>query len=342
VKEFERTSASSLSARSARSGISDEAMREKDFNTGLRGVLFESRHYARMGAAVWLYGWLVLRQTHQSGGVGYVLGGAPVTYREIEEETGFNRRTLEAWMRVLRREGYIETQTLRGGIGIRILRAKKHRANASVRGAAGAEAALARSIRSDSSQDRMGRTQRSCPVRTIADGVRDVEGNTPRYSVGGEEEVHFLQTVAAPIRSSSVVGIEEIPQEEIHRRVENQNCANLPLRQGVFFPSAEAGETKDERNTSCVDQSQLQFLLFEERSTSKYAATSPHLSHNACVKAAKPATPNRTQTHPRANQPRENSFPWELRKRMQLLRAEREEEMRRELYVGTGPEGRHR
>jgi hypothetical protein len=69
-------------------------MREKDFNTGLRGVLFESRHYARMGAAVWLYGWLVLRQTHQSGGVGYVLGGAPVTYREIEEETGFNRRTL--------------------------------------------------------------------------------------------------------------------------------------------------------------------------------------------------------------------------------------------------------
>src|SRR5271155_2492093 len=70
-------------------------MREKNYNTGLRGVLFEKRHYARMGAAIWLYGWLVLRQTHQTGSTGWVLGGAPVTYREIECETGFNRRTLD-------------------------------------------------------------------------------------------------------------------------------------------------------------------------------------------------------------------------------------------------------
>jgi len=64
-------------------------MRGKDFNAGLRGVLFEVRHYKRMGAAVWLYGWLVLRQTHQTGSLGWVLGGSPVSYREIEEETGF-------------------------------------------------------------------------------------------------------------------------------------------------------------------------------------------------------------------------------------------------------------
>jgi len=56
-----------------------------------------------MGASIWLYGWLVLRQTSQHDGVGWVLGGSPITYREIEEETGFNPRTLERWMRDLRR-----------------------------------------------------------------------------------------------------------------------------------------------------------------------------------------------------------------------------------------------
>src|SRR5580700_1552898 len=116
-------------------------MREKNFSTGLRGVLFEAKHYARMGSAVWLYGWLVLRQTHQSGTVGWVLGGAPIHYREIEEETGFNRRTLERWMKDLRRQKYIETAVLDSGITIKILKAKKHlhpaAGNKAVRGVAG-------------------------------------------------------------------------------------------------------------------------------------------------------------------------------------------------------------
>ena len=101
-------------------------MREKDYNTGLRGVLFEAQHHARMGSAIWLYGWLVLRQTHQTGTTGWVLGGAPITYREIEEETGFNRRTLERWMSLLRKHGYIATAFARGGVIVRILKAKKH------------------------------------------------------------------------------------------------------------------------------------------------------------------------------------------------------------------------
>lgn len=100
-------------------------MRGKDFNAGLRGVLFEAKHHARMGAAVWLYGWLVLRETRQVGAVGLVLGGRPVSYREIEEETGFGRKTLERWMRVLRRQGYIETRAVQSGIVVRITKAKK-------------------------------------------------------------------------------------------------------------------------------------------------------------------------------------------------------------------------
>jgi hypothetical protein len=101
-------------------------MREKNFNTGLRGVLFEARHYARMGSAIWLYAWLVLRQTHQTGTTGWVLGDAPVSYREIEGETGFNRRTLKRWMSLLRRNAYIETEAVPAGVIVRILKAKKH------------------------------------------------------------------------------------------------------------------------------------------------------------------------------------------------------------------------
>jgi hypothetical protein len=48
-----------------------------------------------------------------------------VSYREIEEETGFRRRTLETWMRDLRREGYIETESTVAGVKIRIMKAKK-------------------------------------------------------------------------------------------------------------------------------------------------------------------------------------------------------------------------
>jgi hypothetical protein len=100
-------------------------MREKNFNTGLRGTLFEAQHCRRMGAAVWLYGWLVLRQTGQKDGFGLVLGGKPVSYHEIEEETGYPRKTMERWMSVLRSGGYIETNAAPGGVIIRITKAKK-------------------------------------------------------------------------------------------------------------------------------------------------------------------------------------------------------------------------
>jgi hypothetical protein len=100
-------------------------MRAKNFNTGLRGVLFDAKHYEQMGQAVWLYGWLVLRQTRQEGTMGLVLGGRPVSYREIGEETGFARKTLERWMCVLRRAGYIETQAAPAGVIVRITKAKK-------------------------------------------------------------------------------------------------------------------------------------------------------------------------------------------------------------------------
>jgi hypothetical protein len=100
-------------------------MREKNYNAGLRGVLFEVKHYRQMGPAVWLYGWLVLRETRERDGIGFVLGGKPVSYREIEDETGFPRKSLERWMRILRSNGYIETAPASSGVIVQIQKAKK-------------------------------------------------------------------------------------------------------------------------------------------------------------------------------------------------------------------------
>ncbi|HKS82729.1 MAG TPA: hypothetical protein VJR23_14595 [Candidatus Acidoferrales bacterium] len=169
-------------------------MRGMNFNAGLRGGLFDARHFGKMGAAVWLYGWLVLRQTHQTGETGWVLGGTPVNYREIEEETGFNRRTLERWMRTLRRHGYVITQASPAGIVIRITKAKKFPQ----------DRALFHSF-STASADKS------------AEALRQNAGATTQPSVANRAEHLLNQSLAARIDSSSV-----------ERKIENQNP--LPLR----------------------------------------------------------------------------------------------------------------
>jgi len=200
-------------------------LRENNYNTGLRGVLFDAEHYARMGAAVWLYGWLVLRQTHQTGTIGWVLGGAPIHYREIEEETGFNRRTLERWMKMLRRQKYIETSVVESGITIRILKAKKHlHRNVEIKG-----------------------------VRRIADDVRKDAGSVPQKYVAGAAEKHSAQYVGAGIGSSSVVRIKERAAVGFHGAVENEeNWADQTVR-------GEAAEQKNESlKNSWSNKDQLQ------------------------------------------------------------------------------------
>ena len=169
-------------------------MRESNYNTGLRGVLFEAKHYARMGSAVWLYGWLVLRQTHQTGTVGWVLGGAPIHYREIEEETGFNRRTLERWMKDLRRQKYIETAVVDSGITVKILKAKKH---------------LHRVADEQSGT-------RNCGGRTQSCGVA-----SRRNCVASRGEKYWDQQVTGGIGSSFLVRIKEKTERDAHHAVEN-------------------------------------------------------------------------------------------------------------------------
>lgn len=253
----------------SRSLVSGESMRGKDFNTGLRGVLFEAQHYERMGAAVWLYGWLVLRQTHQSGSVGWVLGGSPISYREIEEETGFNRRTLERWMTMLRRHGYIETEAAPAGVIVRITKAKKFPQGG----------------------------------RNSAEGVRKLAEGSPQNLQKSASKYESNQNITDGIGSSSTARSQERtenppPHADFHSQIKNQiqNPAENP-----------------NPKSSWLGQKQSQSQPKQQPSQPPNARREPELSVR-------------------------ETYLLITRLRQQLLRAERDEAVRRELAVGTGPE----
>lgn len=101
-------------------------MKGKHLNTGLRGGLLTDRHYRAMRESVWLFAWLVQRQTTQRMGTGLVLRGRPITYGEIAEDTGWPVDRIREWMRKLRGGGYISVKySVYSRMVIRILKAKK-------------------------------------------------------------------------------------------------------------------------------------------------------------------------------------------------------------------------
>ena len=108
----------------------DRRLREqiggKGLNCGLRLGLFDAKHYLAVGDAVWLFGWLVGRQTTQRNGEGLVLRGKPLSYRDISGDTGFSERSLRRWMAVLVDGGYVHVKhSIYGRMVVRILNAKK-------------------------------------------------------------------------------------------------------------------------------------------------------------------------------------------------------------------------
>jgi hypothetical protein len=310
-------------------------LRENNYNTGLRGVLFDAEHYARMGPAVWLYGWLILRQTHQTGTIGWVLGGAPIHYREIEEETGFNRRTLERWMKMLRRQKYIETAVVESGITIRILKAKKH----------------------------LHRNLEAKPVRRTAGGVRRAAESIPQKCVATGSERYSGQRLTNGIGSSSVVRIKEKEAGEIHQAVEREeNSARelvcITARQETVSQVTEKADQNQILQDSWLGQNQDRSenqnevsasgpcpLLYKYGRDADPSATQQSDLATPTQTHSQTRTQLQTQTHNHRPMERESArpspqqnFSWDLRERMRLIRAERDEAVRRELFVGSGPE----
>lgn len=247
-------------------------MREKNYNTGLRGVLFEAKHYERMGAAIWLYGWLVLRQTHQSGSVGWVLGGAPIHYCEIQAETGFAPKTLERWMRTLRERGYIETQTTQRGLVVRILKAKKF-------------------------------------AQRFPQASPKNEAQPPKLEVGapqkcGEPRAEFSLNQSLPggigssfLEESKIKDLRSLISTEVRKQIEKQNA-----------------------NPFCSERSKKQFA--NESSHSRFQDPDGSPAFAGGDRSSDPTKELRLTK----------------REFLELIRAEREDSVRRELHVGTGPE----
>ncbi|HXL21950.1 MAG TPA: hypothetical protein VOA78_05760 [Candidatus Dormibacteraeota bacterium] len=88
------------------------------FWSGLKGGLFEAKHRKAMGEAVWLFGWLCMRQSQiNESGEGLPHYGNPLTFAEIADDTGFPISTLRKWSDRLGRTGYIHTQRV-GNLGL--------------------------------------------------------------------------------------------------------------------------------------------------------------------------------------------------------------------------------
>lgn len=92
-------------------------------NVGLHHGVISEAHRKAMGKSIWLYLWLVGRQTKANG---LVLGGSPITYQRILSELGTPLRTTQRWLKLLQEKNYIEvTYTNYHQLRIRILKAKK-------------------------------------------------------------------------------------------------------------------------------------------------------------------------------------------------------------------------
>ena len=107
------------------SSAEERTQAHSKFFTGLRNGLFEPKHERRMGKAVFLFGWLVGRQTTQNGSTGLILGGKVLTWQWLASESGWPERTLQRWGQILRSQGYIQIDREQHGFTVQIRNAKK-------------------------------------------------------------------------------------------------------------------------------------------------------------------------------------------------------------------------
>lgn len=102
----------------------------KGFGIEIKNNLLEPKHVEKMGAAVWLYMWLLDKMTSiTEAGMGKILGGKPVKYEEVGAELGISERTYRRWVESLRGGGYIKTKQAPYGLVITIDKAHKRFGN---------------------------------------------------------------------------------------------------------------------------------------------------------------------------------------------------------------------
>jgi hypothetical protein len=187
--------------------------------------------------------------------------------------------------------------------------------------------------------DRRAKGPQSC-----GDGTQGRRGG-PQFCVANRNETHGDERFAERIGSSFVERIKEKAQQEIHRSVEI----------GTSLPSGRERENRSIYQNQAADEirhcEQFEFQQQFHNALQKHDLKN---SHSEQTKTARPTQTckqhvNQQETitsiaahNQRSVQshltrpPTQQTFPWQLRERMRLLRAERDDAVRRELAVGTG------
>jgi hypothetical protein len=98
-----------------------------NFNVGLTNALLEPKHYRAMGDALWLYTYLLDRQTRRldRDGLGQVAGGLPIRDSDISGTIGSSRRTVIRWRGILLGHDYITARRTPYGHVYAIAKPKK-------------------------------------------------------------------------------------------------------------------------------------------------------------------------------------------------------------------------
>jgi len=79
-----------------------------------------------MKESVWLFMWLLDKMTSiTEEGIGKVLGGKPIKYKEIKTDLGISEKTYSRWVKQLRDKKYINTKRTPYGLIISVNKAKK-------------------------------------------------------------------------------------------------------------------------------------------------------------------------------------------------------------------------
>ncbi len=98
----------------------------KGFTFEIKNNLLEKKHIEAMGIAVWLFMWLDDKITKvDENGVGWVLGGKPIIFKEVEAELGISQRTYTRWIAQLEKYPYIKAIRTPTGTSFRVFKAHK-------------------------------------------------------------------------------------------------------------------------------------------------------------------------------------------------------------------------
>jgi hypothetical protein len=87
--------------------------------------LLTPEHQERIGSAIWLYLLFINMTTKEEGGNGHVLGGKAISYDYVNQYLGICRDTYFRWLKILKDNGYVETDQRKYGNAITVLKSKR-------------------------------------------------------------------------------------------------------------------------------------------------------------------------------------------------------------------------